>query len=141
MVITMSDKDITKDSIPENNRVLVKSLNELKKKTTHTNISMILDYFIENIKELLRCFENGEEKAFPTSYEDIKINDYMKMPVPDPESLQSVILYISQQLTDECKHLDEMKTTDSLLKSYIISLNSLRKRAEHLYVDLVERYQ
>lgn len=102
---------------------------------------MILDYFIENLNDLYIRFEKGERKEFPKEYDDVKINEYMKMPVADPDSLQSVILYTAENLAKEFKTLNLSETMEPLVKNYINSMDSLRKRAEHMYMDLVERYQ
>jgi hypothetical protein len=137
----MNRKDPIKASILQRNADLVESLKVLREKTTHSNISMILDYFIENLNDLYIRFEKGERKEFPKEYDDVKINEYMKMPVADPDSLQSVILYTAENLAKEFKTLNLSETMEPLVKNYINSMDSLRKRAEHMYMDLVERYQ
>lgn len=137
----MDRKDPLKVSILQRNSELVESLMNLKTKTTHSNISMILDYFIDNLKDLYSHFEKDEEKEFPKEYDDIKINEYMKMPVADPNSLQSVILFTADSLAKEHEELKNIEPKNSFIDHYINSMDSLRKRAEHLYMDLVERYQ
>lgn len=137
----MDGKDPLKVSILQRNSELVESLMNLKTKTTHNNIAMILDYFIDNLKDLYSLFERDEEKAFPREYDDIKINEYMKMPVADPNSLQSVILFTAHSLAKENEELGKIETKSSFIDHYINSIDSLRKRAEHMYMDLVERYQ
>ena len=128
-------------SIIVGNEDITDKLYEMREKTTHTNITMILDFFIETLEVLKESLEGEKKMDQLKEYEDMKISEHMKTPYPDPESLQSVLLYTAEIISNEFKRIGKMDTKNEKIQLYNKNMDNLRKRAEHLYHDLVERYK
>ena len=128
-------------SIIVGNEDITDKLYEMREKTTHTNITMILDFFIETLEVLKESLEGEKKMDQLKEYEDMKISEHMKTPYPDPESLQSVLLYTAEIISNEFKRIGKMDTENEKIQLYNKNMDNLRKRAEHLYHDLVERYK
>lgn len=138
----MPDKeDVIIKEIKTRNSNLRKDFSQLGKETNHTNISMIVNEIVSAMEKYSSCLEKGSTSAILTKREDLGIYLFRKVKDPDPESLQSVLLYISGKLMNEVGE-DRNLTKDlksECINTYIEGLETLRIHIEHLYHNLVEK--
>ncbi|MGP6207260.1 hypothetical protein ACNF42_04420 [Cuniculiplasma sp. SKW3] len=123
------------------NTNLRKDFSQLGKKTNHANISMIVDEIISAMEKYSSCLEKRGTSVILPKKEDLGISLFRKVKDPDPESLQSVLLYVSGKLMNEVEE-DKNLTKDmksECIDTYIDGLESLRIHIEHLYHNLVEK--
>ncbi|MHB1439922.1 MAG: hypothetical protein ACYCSO_04130 [Cuniculiplasma sp.] len=129
--------------ISKSNLNIQRQLREIKEETFLDNIAMIVDYFLQNLEQM-DIFLN-EKKVFRKieAVPDIRISGHRKIEKPDPESIQSVLQFISSTLMREHEivigTIRKSGLEQEYLENYAENIEILRKKAENLYHDLVER--
>ncbi|MCL4345139.1 MAG: hypothetical protein M1375_03735 [Candidatus Thermoplasmatota archaeon] len=138
----VDDEDGIIDEIRARNFTLRKEFKDLGKRSNHSNVAMILREIDSTMQKYSSCFEKGFKDAPPTIHKtDIGISSFRSVKIPDPESLQSVLLYVSGRLQDEVNHVRKISENinSGCINSYIDAIESLRIDVEHLYHNLVEK--
>jgi hypothetical protein len=137
----MPDQEEIIREMGKRNSNLRKEFSELGKKTNHTNISMIVNEITSAMEKYASCLKRRKTNANISKHEDLGISLFRVVKEPDPESLQSVLLYISGKILDEVQ--EDRKISKNLnsqcVNTYIDGLESLRINIEYLYHNLVEK--
>jgi hypothetical protein len=136
-----TENDLIREISIENETLRI-NLDKIRKKSLHSNIVMIVDYFYENLEEMHNNLILKKSSKKMKDLPDIKMYEHKKLGAPDPESLQSVLQYILNMFGDEFEvikgELIKSKTEKEYLENYLENIGNLRKKSEHLYHDLVE---
>ncbi|SJK83918.1 hypothetical protein CPM_0014 [Cuniculiplasma divulgatum] len=143
MGVSMSKEDELIDEITKSNLKIQEQLKDIRDETFHNNISMIVDYFIANLNLMNEALKKKETLEKLEREPDIRIYNHRKVEAPDPESIQSVLLFISSTLGREhdivLGTIRKYEEGKDYLENYASNIERLRIRSENLYHDLVER--
>ena len=139
----MNKEDELVDEISKSNLKIQEQLKGIRDETFHNNISMIVDYFIANLNLMNEALKRKESLEKLEREPDIRIYNHRRVETPDPESIQSVLLFISSTLGREHEIvLGTIRKYDDerdYLENYAGNIERLRIKSENLYHDLVER--
>lgn len=134
-------KDQVMMKILQENMEFSSALESMGKETRHSNISMIISMFQKAVTELEVSLRNGFLDNKFTNIPDIKLHSGDIENEVNLESMQSVLRFLSGNLSLLCEHALEFSRdagNPSLVEKYCTGMDYLRKRADHIYTDLVE---
>lgn len=136
------ESDLIKE-LSGSNKNIQKQLMDMREETFHDNIAMIIDYFIQNLKEMDKFLMEKTVLGKKENVQDMKMYESRKVVKPDPESLQSVLQFISSTLGREHEIAVGIVRKSGIekdyLENYCENIMLLMKKADNMYHDLVER--
>ncbi len=135
------DEETIVDQIRSRNFNMRKDFDSIKRSSKHSNVVMIVDEIIKEMGKYSRCLEEKNKICTGTKKEDMKIWSFREVRKADPESLQSVLLYISGKLGEEVNKEKELikNLNQDYVKKYVEAMDKLRIDVEYLYHNLVEK--
>ena len=139
----MEEEDALIKEISDSNLKIQEQLRNIKEETLHDNITMIVDYFAANLMRMREALLKKECMHNLKKGQDIKMYNHKRLEEPDPESIQSVLLFISSTMGREHEivlgAIRKFNKEREYLEDYASCVETLRIKSENLFHDLVER--